>query len=180
MTILTQQYIDDHCVNLNIPRIDLSESTIPDGVTKIGYCAFLRCTSLSSITIPDSVTEIGIHVFSCIAPLQSITIPHNVTKIVRVHSEYADPYNPSSFLMVSLRLVMMLFRGCSALTSITIPDGSVTEIHSRAFMDCTPCSLPSPFLIMLQRLVFDAFRGCTSLTSITIPDSVTHIGGKCF
>ena len=47
------------------------------------------------------------------------------------------------------------FRGCSGLTSITIPN-SVTSLG----MSC--------------------FQGCWGLTSITIPNSVTSLGGSCF
>ena len=47
------------------------------------------------------------------------------------------------------------FKGCSSLTSMTIPD-SVTEIGNQAF------------------------SGCSSLTSVTIPDSVTSIGESAF
>ena len=47
------------------------------------------------------------------------------------------------------------FQGCSALTSISIPD-SVTSIGDSAFYNCD------------------------SLTTITIPDSVTHIGWEAF
>ena len=37
----------------------LSEYTIPDSVTTIGYGAFAYCSSLTSVTIPDSVTTIA-------------------------------------------------------------------------------------------------------------------------
>ena len=47
------------------------------------------------------------------------------------------------------------FRGCSSLTSITIPN-SVTSLGS------------------------SCFDGCSSLTSITIPNSVTSLGNSCF
>ena len=47
------------------------------------------------------------------------------------------------------------FRGCSGLTSVTIPN-SVTSIVKAAFYDCT------------------------GLTSITIPNSVTSIGNSAF
>lgn len=55
--------------------------TIPDGVTTIGYRAFLECTSLTSVTIPDSVTTIGGGAFSDCSSLTSVTIPDSVTTI---------------------------------------------------------------------------------------------------
>ena len=70
------------------------------------------------------------------------------------------------------------FRGCSGLTSVTIPD-SVTSIGGIAFSSCTnltsvtiPNNVTSigPF----------AFENCSGLTSVTIPDSVTSIGEGAF
>ena len=113
MINLTQNHINAHCSNLGISRERLIEFTIPDGVTRIGYKAFLDCTSLTSITIPDSVTEIGKEAFEGCTSLQSITILNNVTTI----GERA-------------------FRECTSLESITIPD-SVTEIGDEAFQECT-------------------------------------------
>ena len=50
----------------------LTEYTIPDSITTIGYYAFYDCRSLTSITIPDSVTTIGYSAFSGCSSLTSV------------------------------------------------------------------------------------------------------------
>ncbi len=70
------------------------------------------------------------------------------------------------------------FRGCTSLTSITIPD-SVTSIGYQAFYNCS--SLASITIPDSVTSIGEwAFRYCSSLTSVTIPDSVTSIGSYAF
>ena len=70
------------------------------------------------------------------------------------------------------------FRGCSGLTSVTIPN-SVTSIDYSAFEDCsglTSVTIPTS----VTSIGNSAFEGCSGLTSVTIPTSVTSIGSDAF
>ena len=70
------------------------------------------------------------------------------------------------------------FKGCSGLTSITIPS-SVTSLGESCFEGCrglTSITIPSS----VTSLGGYCFYGCSGLISITIPSSVTSLGGNCF
>ena len=70
------------------------------------------------------------------------------------------------------------FRGCSGLTSVTIPT-SVTSIGAEAFEECsglTSVTIPNSVTSIGE----GAFAGCSGLTSVTIGNSVTSIGKGAF
>ena len=70
------------------------------------------------------------------------------------------------------------FSGCSGLTSLTLPDG-VTEIGQSAFSACsglTSLTLPSSIAAIGE----SAFSACSGLTSLTLPSSITTIGESAF
>ena len=70
------------------------------------------------------------------------------------------------------------FRGCSSLSSVTIPD-SVTSIGDYSFYGCESLSsitIPDG----VTSIGWSAFYGCKSLSSVTIPDGVTSIDGYSF
>lgn len=70
------------------------------------------------------------------------------------------------------------FYGCSGLTSITIPNG-VTQIDKNAFRDCTGLtSLTLPANI--KRIGESAFENCSGLTSLNLPAGITTIGSSAF
>jgi hypothetical protein len=70
------------------------------------------------------------------------------------------------------------FQGCSGLTSLNLPDG-ITEIGGGAFEDCsrlTSLNLPDG----ITEIRSCTFRGCSGLTSLNLPDGITEIGYNAF
>ena len=70
------------------------------------------------------------------------------------------------------------FYGCSGMISVNIPEG-VTSISDYAFMGCsglTSITIPESAISIGEA----AFRECTGLTSITIPSSWSSIGNSVF
>ena len=70
------------------------------------------------------------------------------------------------------------FKGCSGLTSLTLPAG-ITEIRNYAFRGCsglTSLNLPAGITTIGE----GAFYGCSGLTSLTIPTGVSIINEYAF
>lgn len=92
---------------------EVTEVSIPDGVTKISQSAFHGCKNMTKISIPDSVTEMELHIFNGCENLTAVNLPDSLTSI----GSYT-------------------FMDCKALKEIHIPE-SVNEICKDTFHGCS-------------------------------------------
>ena len=127
---------------------------LPEGVQKIGCCAFRNCENLENIKLPTTLTEIleGAFVGSY---LEKVIIPEGIIKI-------EDD----------------TFSNCKYLKSVSFPT-TLKYIGERAFEYCealTHISLP----LSLIEIDNDAFFHCISLTTIRIPNGVIAIKDNAF
>ena len=176
--------------------------TIPGHVTSIKDYAFNGCSSLKHLYMEDANTylELGnncdeqldfygnieIHAkgmfYDC--PLETLYLGRNLKYDYDYDHEYSSfNYNISPFndktelvsLSISNNVTIIgayLFRGCSRLTSITIPN-SVTKIETRAFADTglTNITIPSSVTIVEA----GGFSNCTQLKDLHIEDGATTL-----
>ena len=82
-------------------RDNIKKVVIEEGVTSIGYDAFMNCQSLLSVTIPSSVTSIGDDAFWFCTSLPSVTIPSSVTSIGKEAFWSCSSFSMGRCLLVS-------------------------------------------------------------------------------
>lgn len=184
-------------------RRRITSVTIKSGVTSIGNCTFVDCSSLTSVIIGNDVTSIGDYAFENCENLTSVTIPDSVISIgVDVFYNTAiynnDENWESNVLYIDNCLIATkedlsgeyaikdgtrlignwVFKARSGLTSVIIPD-SVTGIGDNAFTCCDGlirAIIPDSVISIGD----EAFLGCSSLTRVIIGDRVTSIGSSAF
>ena len=141
----------------------LTEISLPRTLKSIDYYAFYNCTGLQSIELPDSVTAISGYAFRNCTALTSVELPLSWETLQAGSSSYSDR-SP--------------FVGCSALTTIALPDG-MTRLPDYAFADCS--QLESVILPgSLTEIGSSAFHGCTALGQISLPETLSVIGSSAF
>ena len=170
---------------------DSEDVVIPDGVKKIGVCAFYDCKNMTSLEIPHTVTCIDNDAFCGCLGLKSITVDENnntfkdidgnlYSKDGKTLIQYAIAKNSTNFIIpIGVETIgNASFCDCTNLMSLVISK-NVKTIDDCAFLRCK--NLTSiEMLDGLKTIGESAFRGCISLTSIEIPNSMTSIGTEAF
>lgn len=175
---------------------------IEEGITGVYREAFYCCTDLSNITLPDTITHIGYNAFSGTAYYSNkanwdngslyigenlIRVDNSVSGIYTVRNgtktiaggAFSDRWKiekiiiPDSVVGIGEHAFLN-----GEFTSITIPD-SVVSIGYGAFEECRELDT----IKLSNHLVNIAdytFLSCSKLNHVIIPDSVTSIGEGAF
>lgn len=146
----------------------ITEFTIPDGCSEIGYHSFRNCTTMKNIFIPNSVTKINGHSFIDCTKLSLNELPNSVTTIG--NSAFENCYQlllqvlPSN---LSGEIGQYTFNNCKCITINEIPQG-VSSIERSAFNGCIGIT-DLTFKGIPTSIYSNSFRGCTNLLNIYVP-----------
>ena len=165
----------------------LETIVLPDSITSIsstGY-TFNGCTNLKNVTLPSNLTIIAQYTFQNCTSLVNLTLPSAIyalnsnsfngcTNLSTINSTVPGTYDISNITTLGT----YVFRGCTALTDIVLPDGR-PGIPAYTFYGCTSLAnitIPSSVTLVGEC----AFYNCKSLVTITLPSSVQTIGSYAF
>lgn len=156
---------------------NLSNVSLPEGITEIGDFAFCYCRSLTSIDLPSTLQRIGAGAFSRCKYLSSIDIPEGVTEIGVMAFKRCERLTSITLPTNITTIEPFTFSGCYNLGTIDIPEG-VTSISNFAFymaMGVKNVAFPST----LESIGRYAFSGC-NLQSLQLPSGLQSIGEGAF
>lgn len=133
----------------------------------IGDGAFTGCANLTEITIPDGVTSIGANGFSYNDNLTTVNIPDSVEFIGESCFEYSTSLNRVNWGTATLTEIQeSTFEGCIGLEEITIPP-NVAYIHAFGFAYCENLVTVINDAIALIGIENDVFLDCIALEGIS-------------
>ncbi len=134
----------------------LKSISVPEGVTKVAYAAFLNSSNLAEIEVPDTLISLGGHSFDGTAWREaqatgSVYLEH----IFYTYDGMIAEDSEFTFKEGTTVIADNAFEGQKTMKKIVLPNG----------------------LLSIGNV---AFWKCTNLTEITIPASVEHIGEFAF
>ena len=136
----------------DVPNI---ESVVISGAVDVPRDMFGKCTGLKKVTLKNGVRSIGEDAFRDCSSLEGVIFENTVLEKI---SDGA-------------------FWGCSALSSIALPD-SVTEIERNAFFETGLRNIQLPEKLTLIGAY--AFCNCKNLEQVQLPSQLKELGNGAF
>jgi hypothetical protein len=156
----------------------LTNVTIPNRVTTIGWEAFSSCTGLTSITVLDSIIRIGDGAFYQCTGLKNVALGSSVISIGDGAFSYCTNLTSVAIPDRVASIGGWAFHFCGSLTSVTI-DKAVSYIGDWAFSYCSGLTAVY-FLGDAPSAGSDVFLG-TEVTIYYLPGTTgwgTTFGGR--
>ncbi|MEE8717050.1 MAG: leucine-rich repeat domain-containing protein [Coriobacteriales bacterium] len=167
----------------------LESVTLPEGLERIGKCAFQFCRSLRQVELPASLLRIGTLAFFACGSLASVTFAEGsaVTEIadgafaILKTSASLDNDDPTASL-ASIELPASLsklgsyaFYGQTQLASVTFGGDTLEEVSPYAFGECTSLArIDLPTLTStVERIGRYAFENDAALAEVTFSGGVS-------
>jgi len=142
-------------------------------VVTIGDNAFKGASNITGVVVPDSVKEIKNNSFTDCTKLKDV----NLGKIESLSFDVFKNCTALTSIKIPNTLkqgaVSKIFTNCSNLTNITLEDG-LTVIPSYLCADTAITEITIPDSV--KTIEYSAFEDCTNLKKITILDNVDSIG----
>lgn len=172
----------------------LKSFTVPEGVVRLNNSTFMNCTSLETITLHDEINRMDSFVFANCTSLKEVTMPKSLTILAKTNSKYLftgctsleKVTFPEDAILTHLGQYMFAnhvyessykwdSEGCTALTTITIPD-SVVSLGEYTFRGCTNLNtVKFGADSKLTTLGIYTFQN-SGIETITVPAGVEYLG----
>ena len=145
---------------MNLPEfcfdgLDNIENIVISGAVDVPRYMFEKCTGLKEVILKNGILSVGEYVFKGCSSLESVIFENVALKKISVD----------------------MFSGCSALSSIALPD-SVTEIEKYAFFETGLRNIQLPEKLTLIGAY--AFCNCKNLEQIQLPSQLKELGNGAF
>ena len=166
--------------------MSLTGVTLHEGISSLGYGAFMFANLLDNVVIPASVTHIGANLFARCTALDNLSVAsgnsHYYMDGMMILSAGGDTLVSCHRSADTLQLPATLrvvggVCGNTNVRYVNIPDGATT-IDENAFENSTLASIDMPG--SLSFIDEYAFNYCTSLTHVGLPPTLDTMGTGCF
>jgi hypothetical protein len=123
---------------------NLALTSLPSGVTYIGTNTFKFCTNLALTSLPSGVTTIHNGSFYGCESIISMTFPNALTTIGTRAFSYCKSLTTLEFLSTTPPTIQAdTFQGCTALTTVYVPAGTLSAYQTATNYDSTNNNLVS-------------------------------------
>ncbi|MDE5790906.1 MAG: leucine-rich repeat domain-containing protein [Muribaculaceae bacterium] len=142
---------------------------IPETITALPNSLFSGNKNLKVVQVSDNVTSFGNSVFQNCAGLTMITVKNQEGVQTYAEEEISGISFPSKLTSIG----SYCFQGCSAITSVEVPEG-VTTVGQSLFYRCANLEevvLPNS----VKTLQSGMFQECKKLKKLTLGSSITSI-----